>query len=215
MLQSMHFQEEIYWERRLTNNYGKTGHGSKLHTWKSRYLERHIQDKVENAQPEYGDESEIVESAILCNPYIHKLHITQLQAWKPPLTWDATETPDVYPIAHINLQLVLSKLTNLVELDICFGVKNIDLNFKWDMFKVSLDDIRHLGDAIRYLKLLKVFKLRNSNINDDHIRILAPSIISHGLIEELDFSHCIIGDNGALCIAKIMMTLTTLTKVRT
>lgn len=60
----------------------------------------------------------------LCSSYIKRLIITQLQAWKPPLTWENDDIPEIYPICHINFQPIFEKLPLLQEFSLTYGIYN-------------------------------------------------------------------------------------------
>jgi Ran GTPase-activating protein (RanGAP) involved in mRNA processing and transport len=83
-------------------------------------------------------------------------------------------------------------------------MNNVSDKFNWDMFKVSVGDCQRLGKALHHLKALRVLKIHRSKLEDQHIRVLMQGFIKNETVEELDLSHCHIGDQGALCIAKIL-----------
>ncbi|GJQ88259.1 hypothetical protein Trydic_g13247 [Trypoxylus dichotomus] len=204
-------EEEIYWKRRYSDKFGVVKDIKyQGWTWKGLYLEKHLQRMVEEAQPQYGDEEGMDEILRMLNPYIHKLKVTQLQSWKPPLTWDKQDIPSVYPTDHIDFTPILLRLQFVEILDIAYGRRNVETDFTWNMFKVSVMDCRRLGKAILALKSLKVFRLHRSAIDDERVRALSQNLIKHKTITDIDLSHCLIGDQGALCIAKLLLTQQTL-----
>lgn len=207
-------EDEIYWMRRYTNKYGVMAqHCHVGWTWKCIFLENHIQELIETAQPEYNDEENLEEITNLTNLYVHRLVISQLQAWKSPLTMDADEIPEILPCDHINLEPIFRRLQNVQELVIKFGMNNVGESFQWNMFRVSIDDAKHLAAAIVNLKTLRVLDLHASNIEDKHLQILAQELIKVDTLEELSMKNCLIEDQGALCIAKVMLTHPTLQKL--
>lgn len=139
--------------------------------------------------------------------------VTELQSWKPPLTWDKQDIPSVYPIDHIDLTPILLRLDFVEELDITYGMKSVETEFTWNMFKMSVVDCKRLGKAILPLKLLKIFRLHRCAVDDEKVRALAQNLIKHKTLAEIDLSHCLIGDQGALCIAKLMLTQPTIKKI--
>lgn len=163
-----------------------------------------MQDLIEQAQPQYADEETMEEITTLLAPYIHTLEITQLQAWKPPLTWSKEDIPEVYPIDHINFEPILKRLENIKELDIIYGMNDVGDNFEFRLFKISRDDCRNLGRGVLLLKHIKVLRLHRSYLQDEQVQALMQGLIKNKTIEELDLSHCVIGDHGALCIAKVL-----------
>lgn len=173
-------------------------------SWKTLFLERHMQDLIEQAQPQYADEENMEDITTLLSPYIHTLEITQLQAWKPPLTWSKEDIPEVYPIDHINFEPILKRLENIKELDIVYGMNGVAEDFDFRLFKISRDDCRNLGRGVLLLKRITVLRLHRSHLQDEQLQALMQGLIKNKTIEELDLSHCVIGDHGALCIAKVL-----------
>lgn len=169
-----------------------------------------MQKVVEEAQPQYADEDNMEDLTTLLKPYIHRLAVTQLQAWKPPLTWPKGEHPEVYPEDHINFEPVLKHLGEIKELDIVYGVKGVSDTFTWQMFNLSVDDCRNLGRAVLTLKNIKVLRLHRSFLEDKHVQALVQGLVKNKTLKELDLSHCRIGDHGALCVAKLISVHTTI-----
>lgn len=183
-------------------------------SWKSLFLERHMQDCIEQAQPQYADEENMEDITTLLCPYIQTLEISQLQAWKPPLTWSQEDIPDVYPIDHINFEPILKRLENIKELDIIYGMKNVDADkFDFRLFQMSRDDCRNLGRGVLLLKNITVLRLHRSQLKDEQVQALMQGLIKNKTLQELDLSHCVIGDHGALCIARVLTQHPTLTKL--
>lgn len=208
-------EEEIYWQRRYNNMFSVILSKKRQNwTWKSLFLERYMRKVIEEAQPQYGDEECMDELLKMVKPYIKRLIVYQLQNWNPPLTGEKDEIPEVYPTDHISFKPILEILDNIVELDIKYGLQNVGFQFNWNMFKVSVADCRRIGEAIKYLKVLKILRVHESALEDDHIQALMQAIIKNKTIIEMDLSNCLYGDHGALCIAKFMMTHPALEKLR-
>lgn len=207
-------QDEIYWQRRYVDKYRLVMRKrSNFLSWKSLFLECHMQDLIEQAQPQYNDEDNMEDITTLLSPYISTLEITQLQAWKPPLTWSKDDIPEVYPIDHINFEPILKRLENIKELDIIYGMKNSLESFEFRLFQISKDDCRNLGRGVLLLKNIKVLRLHRSQLHNEQIQALMQGLIKNKTIEELDLSHCVIEDHGALCIAKVLSIHPALTKL--
>lgn len=68
-----------------------------------------------------------------------------------------------------------------------------------------MKDLKSLGKAILSLPKITVLKIHRSAIEDKHTQALMRSLVLNQTITELDMSHCLIRDQGALCIAKLMM----------
>ncbi|CAG9830543.1 unnamed protein product [Diabrotica balteata] len=197
--------DEYYWKRRYNDHFGKiTRRKPYPWTWKHLYIEREVQRLIENAEPQYADEEDM-EILELCAPYVKRIFVTQLQLWKPPLTADKEDIPDVWPIDHINFIFITPKLPLVEEFDIVFGMNDVKEDFNWNMFKITILDCQRLGKAILDLKNLKILRIHRSNIEDRHCQALMQNLIKNKTIVELDLSNCKIGDQGALCIAKFLM----------
>uniref|UniRef100_A0A6P7F4V2 Dynein regulatory complex subunit 5-like n=1 Tax=Diabrotica virgifera virgifera TaxID=50390 RepID=A0A6P7F4V2_DIAVI len=198
--------DEYYWKRRYDDHFGIiTRRKPYPWTWKHLYIEREVQRLIENAEPQYADEEDMADILELCAPYVKRIFVTQLQLWKPPLTADKEDIPDVWPIDHINFIFITPKLPLVEEFDIVFGMNDVKEDFNWNMFKVTILDCQRLGKAILDLKNLKILRIHRSNIEDKHCQALMQNLIKNKTIVELDLSNCKIGDQGALCIAKFLM----------
>ncbi|XP_019768683.1 dynein regulatory complex subunit 5 [Dendroctonus ponderosae] len=199
--------EERYWERRYTKVFKYTlRRKPEGWTWKGLYLERHCQQLMEQAQPQYNDEEAMDEILTLCSPYVSRLFIEQLQSWKPPLTMKKEDIPEVWPIDHINLLPVFKKLNKIQELDIIFGVKNAGEDFRFEMFKLSLQDGQRLGKAVQELPKIQSLRIHRSSLEFEHCQALVQGLVNSkwSSLVELDLSHCLIGNPGALCVAFLL-----------
>lgn len=197
--------DEIYWRRRYVDKYRLVMRKRRnVVSWKSLFLERHMQDLIEGAQPQYADEEGMQDITALLSPHVFTLEVTQLQAWKPPLTWSEEDIPEVYPSDHINFEHVLKGLENIQEFDLVYGMRDVSDDFDWRMFEITKDDCRNLGRGILLLKQIRVLRLHRSCLKDEQVQALMQGLIKNKTLEELDLSHCVIRDHGALCIAKVI-----------
>ncbi|XP_030761954.1 dynein regulatory complex subunit 5-like isoform X2 [Sitophilus oryzae] len=198
--------DEYYWKRRYHETYGLIKrHLPENWTYKSVYIERHVQQLIEEAQPQYNDEETFDEILDLCSPYVTCLYIEQMQAWKPPLTMEKEDIPEEYPIDHINFWPILRRLPEVEEFHLIYGMNKVGEDFSWRMFKVSVSDCQKLGKALLELKNLKIVRIHRSSLEFKHCQALMQGLIKHKFIEELDLSNCDVGDAGALCIAQYLM----------
>nr|XP_023029466.1 T-complex-associated testis-expressed protein 1-like [Leptinotarsa decemlineata] len=197
--------DEYYWKRRYETHFHLILRRKPSDwKWKTLYLENHIQKVIEEAQPQYSDEENIGEILELCSPYIRRLVVSQLQAWKPPLTMDKDDIPEVYPLNHINFNPILRKLPDIVEFDLVFGMNNVTEDYKWNMFEVTVKDCQTLGKALLELRNLRILRIHRSKVEYKHCQALMQNLIKNRSIVELDLSNCQIGDKGALCVAKFL-----------
>lgn len=134
-------------------------------TWKRIFIEKNMQEVLENAQPQYQDEFNMDEILTLSCPYVTHLAVTQLQQWIPPLTMEKDDYPEVYPVDHINFEPVLNKLGNIEEFDVIYGMNHVMEDFDWRMFKLSANDCKHLGVGVLSLGNLSVLKVDNNYLN--------------------------------------------------
>lgn len=89
-------------------------------------------------------------------------------------------------------------------------MNSVGEDFSWNMFKVSVADCQRLGRALLDLNDLKILRLHRSKIEYLHCQALMQNLIKNRTIVELDLSHCEIGDQGTLCVAKVLRSHPTL-----
>ena len=63
---------------------------------------------------------------------------------------DEEDLPD-----HVDLGLILPKLSNLTHLELCFAVKDVGMNFEWGFFTFTLKDADMLGKSEKKNKFKK------------------------------------------------------------
>lgn len=151
-------------------------------SWKSAYMEKYISEIIEQLQPQYNDEDNIDEILTLVNPYVKTLIVTQLQAWKPPLTATPEDLPEIFPNDHIDFSPIFKKLEYIVELDLVFSMHKLGENFNWEMLKVSVDDCKRLGIAILQLKFITKLRIHRSKIGDLHVQALLQQLVKNTTI---------------------------------
>lgn len=201
-----HIDDEYYWQRRFEEKFGTIKRVKReAWNWKNCYMERHVRQILEQAQPQYDDEIYLDDILTLCSPYVVRLFITELQMWKPPHTMDKEDVPEELPIKHINFKNVLCKLPSLREIDIIVGMNNVGESFTWNMFNVSVVFFQNLGKALLDLKHLTVFRIHRCKMEYPHCQALIQNIIKNKTLLLLDLSNCDFGDDGALVVAKFMM----------
>ncbi|KAJ8921731.1 hypothetical protein NQ315_010641 [Exocentrus adspersus] len=203
--------DEYYWQQRYKAKFGLILRRKPANwTWKNLYMERHVQEIIEYAQPQYNDEETLGDILDLCAPYVERLIITQLQSWKPPLTMEKEDIPETFQTDHVNFIYILRKLPLITELDIVYGVNSVGEGFSWNMFQMSVLDCQRLGKAILDLTNLEILRIHRSRLEYKHCQALIQNLIKNNTIVELDLSHCDIGDQGALCVAKFIQKCITL-----
>lgn len=83
-------------------------------------------------------------------------------------------------------------------------MNSVSEDFSWDMFKISVADCQRLGRALLDLNDLRILRIHRSKIEYPHCQVLMQNLIKNRTLVELDLSHCEIGDQGALCVAKVL-----------
>ncbi|XP_068904542.1 dynein regulatory complex subunit 5-like [Tenebrio molitor] len=159
--------------------------------WKECFLEMHLRDYLEKLKPEDYDAEKIKELSDLCGIYVKILDIRELQC--------SENSP-----SRIPLNAIITGLENLSELSICFKQTYVGEKFTWDILKVSLHDIKLLAKGLEKCKLT-TFRLRNSDVDDEKAAIILKSLLKHDELEVIDFSHCRIGDGGAVALSKFCL----------
>lgn len=89
-------------------------------------------------------------------------------------------------------------------------MNSVGEEFNWNMFKISVADCQRLGKALLDLNDLKILRIHRSKMEYLHCQALMQNLIKNCTIVELDLSHCEIGDQGALCVAKVLRSHPTL-----
>lgn len=138
------------------------------------------------------------------SPYIYELSLGQLQIVRQPTPMIPYEhavedtcqfsVPKLYD--HIPLEPALSKLYNLQEISLIFGVNNVEEGYLPRYFEFSLGDCESLCRGLEYLQHLRVFRINRSNLDCSKVKLILQNLVKKECIEELDFNHCKIGDYG-------------------
>ncbi|KAJ8962336.1 hypothetical protein NQ318_018318 [Aromia moschata] len=83
-------------------------------------------------------------------------------------------------------------------------MNDVGMDFNWNMFKISVEDCQKLGKAVRELPNLSTLRIHKSILEYKHCQALMKELIVNQTLVELDLSNCQIGDDGALCVAKVL-----------
>lgn len=203
----VYIDDEYYWQRRYAAKFGMIKRRKRLMwNWKNLYLESHVQQMIEQAQPQYDDEQNMDEILTLCAPYVKRLIVTELQVWKPPLTMQKEEIPEIFPVNHIDFQYILCNLPLITEVSIVIGMNNVGEDFNWTMFDVSVVFFQRLAKALLDLKQLSTININRCKMEYAHCQTFMQNFIKNVTLVTLDLSNCDLGDDGTLCVAKFLMT---------
>ncbi|KAJ3654632.1 hypothetical protein Zmor_013807 [Zophobas morio] len=164
---------------------------SNKRTWKECFLEMHLREYLEKLKPEDYDAEKIKELSDLCGIYVKILELRELQS--------SENSP-----SRIPLNAIVTGLENLTELSICFKQTYVGEKFSWNILKITLQDIKLLAKGLEKIHL-KIFRLRNSDIDDEKMIRILKSLLKHDELHTLDFSHCKISDEGGVALSKFCL----------
>ncbi|XP_051156658.1 dynein regulatory complex subunit 5 isoform X2 [Leptopilina boulardi] len=198
---------EFYWERAAKDRWEFNNLVEHGNSWRQLYCERHFSEYLESLDITYFDvEQEACEEAIqLLRDFIYTLKIHCLVATEYPLKLSGKENDEShaeteFPVQHIPMNIILPRLSNLRELVINFGMIYFNDGFEWKDFQFSVEDCRNLGRGIKDCFCLKKFHLTKSNLDQPRVAALLQEMSVNNSLEEIDFSHCKLEDNGAQAI---------------
>ncbi|KAG9465554.1 hypothetical protein GDO78_018099 [Eleutherodactylus coqui] len=206
---------EDYWRRCCTKRWPACDISHYGFSWKRLFFERHLQNLIENFIPDLTDPGSIRDTAELSKNYIRRLEIQQLfppvkvEMRKEDEADDVSDSGsdaagDLPSLDHFDLSLIADSLCDLEELHLVYGVRGCGMNFEWNLFRFTDQDCMLLGNALKTLKSLKVFRLHRSKVDDDKVRVLIRSLLDRPSFVHLDLSHNQISDRGARAVGKLL-----------
>ena len=205
---------EDYWKRRCQSCWSICDVSAYGGIWKCMFFQRNLQRIIEQFVPESSDPTELNESLPLSANFIKHLVIGQLlpPVKEPPRGMDnddvsddtGSEAGDGLEVDHFDFGPVLKQLPYLEEFHVTYGVKDCGMNFEWILFQFTSRDCLQLAKCVAGLKTLKVFRLHQSKVDDDKVRVLISHLLDHPSLIELDLSHNVISDRGARAIGKFI-----------
>ena len=214
--------DEGYWQRCCKARWQICDVSAYGNSWKRMYFERNLQSIVENFVPENTDVTELNETIPLSANYVKKMEIKQLL---PPIKdapkgieddlsdGDGSESGDGPEIDHFDFGPVLSKLPNIEDFSVTYGIRDCGMNFEWNLFQFTARDCLLLAKCVASCKTLRVFSLQRSKVDDDKVRVLISHILDHPGLVELDLSHNVISDRGARAVGKFINNHSNLVKL--
>ncbi|KAH8855947.1 Dynein regulatory complex subunit 5 [Schistosoma japonicum] len=172
--------DELYWKRCCHAKWSIIDVSYYDDSWKRAYFERYLQEIIETFIPGTTSIQRLDECVNYAAPYIQCLHIQQLL---PPIKQmnkekntalyayvylsDSESDQLTVPndMHHLDLTLILSKLSYLHELTLMYQVKQCGMNFDWSLFQFTMNDCLNLSKALQLyqqqLKVLNLVKLVN------------------------------------------------------
>lgn len=179
--------DESYWKRCcLSKPAWKTleiaDHGL---TWKQLYLEKHLQELIEEFDPAVDDLDHLIAAVKACSEYVFTLEIDQL-------------------LSHLDLNELCAQLKNLTRLRITYGVKQIGMKYERMLFGMKISDATNLSHIVKASTTLTTLWLPNNLLDDDLLRMLMTGLIKNTSITSLDLSHNKIMNHGARLLSKLL-----------
>lgn len=168
---------------------------------------------IENTQPEYWEKS--IPPILLekCNKFVRRLRIQQLLPNRKiaKKSFGHVQNFPSNVCNHGSLK-ILSALTNLIELNIQFGVKKIGANYHRRFFTFSDLDVKNLADGLNQLPNLNIFRLTFSKMTEEKVKILLQGML-RSPIHVLEISYCELEDICAMSIGGFLNTNITLKEI--
>ncbi|XP_076231005.1 dynein regulatory complex subunit 5 [Calliopsis andreniformis] len=201
--------DEYYWERCSKNRWSSNNPADHGHSWRQRYCEGHISEYLENLEPTYFEtQREDCENIIgLVRNYVHTIRLRSLLPTKKQRSLFEEEDPCVAEedvVHHIPMNIILPQFPNLVEIQIYFGLIYMNDGFEWRDFQFSVEDCLALGRGVKGCPKLKRFVLTRSNLDQPRAAGLLQGMVENDNIEEVDFSHCKLADEGAHAVGEFL-----------
>ncbi|XP_012281208.1 T-complex-associated testis-expressed protein 1 [Orussus abietinus] len=202
---------EYYWQRAAKDKWKHNNPNDHGDSWRRLYCERYLEEYLEALDPNYfkAQQENFEKLIALVRDYVCTLRIRSLVPTKYPFKWSGEEDEDqctnkTYSVDHIPMGLILPRLPFLQELSINFGMIYMNDGFEWRDFQFSVEDCTSLGRGIKNCSLLKKFSLTRSNLDQPRVAALLQGVVVNNRIEELDLSHCKLGDTGAHAIGEFL-----------
>ncbi|ORX55850.1 hypothetical protein BCR36DRAFT_172959 [Piromyces finnis] len=145
------------------------------------------------------NEKKFLSKLELMSDYVKCLKIEQLNITEGLELKKTDPLPD-----HTNVKDILSKLKNVEELSLYYGVKNCGLSFEWKYYGMTINDCINLHDALKNNNTLQSLTINSSQIDDNRMRLLCKVLLSNRVLNNLDLSHNSISEEGALALSKVL-----------
>ncbi|EDV93787.1 dynein regulatory complex subunit 5 [Drosophila grimshawi] len=192
-LLSVHIRDDYFWRRCYELRWRLAPFQARgmERRWINIYMERHVQEFIENMQTgDYEQDGNVQAALDICAAYINQLEINLLQPAPPD-----SESND-----HIPLDYLLSNLPDLRRLRLSYSTKTAGINYQIGCNQLTPRDIILLAKGLSQCHELRKFCLHNTKLVAYQLRFLAHSLDKgcHHL-KELSFLHCAVGDAGIRC----------------
>lgn len=196
-LSAPNVSDENYWKRCCMSklawrNVRIEDHGL---TWKQLFLEKHLQDVLEDFDASTGDPDHLVDVVKACHEFIFSLEITQL-------------------LSHLDLNELCSHLKHLTRLQLTYGVKHIGMKYERMLFGMKISDATNLSHIVKNTRTLTTLALPSNLLDDDLLRMIMTGLVKNSTITSLDLSHNKLTNHGARLLSKLLGPDSVLTTLR-
>lgn len=192
-----HVTDENYWKRCCMSqpawkNMQISDHGL---TWKQLYLEKHLQERLENFDSATDDPDHLIDVIKACQEFIFTLEVDQL-------------------LSHLDMNEICSHLKNLTRLRLTYGVKQVGMKYERMLFGMKISDATNLSHIVKNTKTLTTLWLPSNLLDDDLLRMIMTGLIKNNTITSLDLSHNKLTNHGARLLAKLLGPESVITSLR-
>ncbi|XP_013166436.1 PREDICTED: T-complex-associated testis-expressed protein 1-like [Papilio xuthus] len=214
-------KNDIFWKRCYLSKWNDSLLLTEQKPWITLFMERFYAEVLQNMNPKQYDPEKVNTLVKLCGPYIQSLNIKSLIPSDIPV--QRTVSPEMENLLtsrrqkdqktvknqglnrdHISLHAALGSLSNLTELHISYQLSSVGVEYRKDQFQFTNNDARNLAHGLEKCSLLKVLRITRSDMDCQRVKYILRGLSDNSNLETLDFSHCKIGDEGALSVAKFV-----------
>ncbi|XP_037942921.1 uncharacterized protein LOC119675783 [Teleopsis dalmanni] len=184
---SRHIRSSFFWNKAFCHRWKvqQTVQPRQRKPWINIYMERHLQEFIENVQTSDYDQESVQETLDICAEYINQLEINFLQP-----------SPDGQH-NHIPLDFILSNLPELHTLRLTYCTKSLGMNFYLGCNTLSKRDVLHLARGLSRSHELLHFCLHSTKLSPYQLHPIARNLDRgcHNLTS-LALVHCSFGNEG-------------------
>lgn len=183
-----HVDNESYWKRRCLHcsshwrPFNIRKHGG---TWKQYFLERCLEEALENFDHEAGDPEALLAQVEFSRDYVFQLTLKELAS-------------------HIDLNILFSQLHNLSSFSLTYGARNIGMAYERSIFGMKAPDAVSIANCITSTQTLVSLSLPSNMIDDELLGTLVQGLQENRSIVHIDLSHNEIANLGARLLAGLI-----------
>ena len=179
--------DEGYWKRASLSRFPRERCLLQLHgmRWKQVFFELLLQERLEDCDGLEDSVALLQELILAANEEIFSLRFEQLPS-------------------HIALCPILSVASNLTRLEICYGVKDIGMQYDRTLFGMKISDATSLAKLFEFSRSLISVVLSQNILDDDLLRLLMVGFQKSQSITHIDLSSNKITDFGAQLISRLL-----------